>query len=94
MFFESNRLKSFSSINKFVTVILFSVSVPVLSEHIVLAPPIVSHALSHLTKLFSSFILPTEYANAMVTASGKPSGTATTIIVTATIKKFSSSLSA
>lgn len=38
--------------------------------------------------MFSSFILPTEKAKAIVTAKGKPSGTATTIIVTAIKKAF------
>jgi len=40
------------------------------------------------TKLLSSFIYPTEYANAIVTASGKPSGTATTMIVIEVIRAF------
>lgn len=42
------------------TAMMFLVRVPVLSEHILSAPPIVSHACKYLTKLFSSFILPTE----------------------------------
>lgn len=51
-----------------------------------MAPPIISQEESSLTRLFSSFILFTEKASAIVTASGSPSGTATTIIVTATRK--------
>ncbi len=43
-----------------VTVIKFLVRVPVLSEQILSAPPIVSQACKYLTKLFYSFILPTE----------------------------------
>ena len=61
---------------------IFYVNVPVLSLHILLAPPIISHDDRFLTKFYSSFIFPTEYANAIVTAKGNPSGTATTIIVT------------
>ena len=72
--------------NSRVTDIMFFVKVPVLSEQMLLAPPIVSHACKYLTKLFSSFIFPTLYAKAIVTASGRPSGTATTIILTAIIK--------
>lgn len=47
----------------------------------------ISQEESSLTKLFSSFILLTENARAIVTANGRPSGTATTIIVIA-IKKL------
>jgi hypothetical protein len=52
-----------------------------------LAPPIVSEASSFLTKLFSNFIFITEYAREIVTARGRPSGTATTITVMAMIRK-------
>jgi hypothetical protein len=38
------------------------------------------------TKLFSSFIFPTENAKAIVTANGSPSGTAMTMMVIAKIK--------
>lgn len=72
--------------NILVTVMRFLVNVPVLSEHMLSAPPIVSHACRYLTKLFSSFIFPTEYASAIVTDSGNPSGTATTTILTAIMK--------
>jgi len=68
------------------TVIRFYVSVPVLSVHISFAPPMVSEACSLLTRLFSLNILLTENARLIVTASGNPSGTATTITVTAIIK--------
>ena len=67
-------------------VILFSVKVPVLSEQIVVAFPITSHALRWRTRLLSFSILVVAKARAKVTASGSPSGTATTIIVTVTIK--------
>jgi hypothetical protein len=63
------------------------VRVPVLSVQISLAPPIVSEASSFLTRLFSFFIFMTEKAREMVTASGRPSGTATTMTVTAMIMK-------
>mmetsp|Transcript_48749 Transcript_48749/g.115777 ORF Transcript_48749/g.115777 Transcript_48749/m.115777 type:complete len:232 (+) Transcript_48749:1840-2535(+) len=69
------------------TVILPVVSVPVLSEQIVVALPIVSHALRCLTRFWSSIIFLTEKARAMVTASGRPSGTATTKTVTPTTRK-------
>jgi hypothetical protein len=51
-----------------------------------LAPPIVSQAAKNLTKLFYYFIFPTEYAREIVTASGNPSGTAITTILTAIMK--------
>ena len=63
------------------------VSVPVLSVQISLAPPMVSEASSFLTRLFSSFIFMTEKAKEIVTSKGRPSGTATTIIVMAIITK-------
>jgi len=44
----------------FVTVIKFLVKVPVLSEQMLSAPPMVSQACKYLTKLFYSFIFPTE----------------------------------
>mmetsp|Transcript_39858 Transcript_39858/g.65310 ORF Transcript_39858/g.65310 Transcript_39858/m.65310 type:complete len:210 (-) Transcript_39858:914-1543(-) len=62
------------------TLILLVVNVPVLSEQMVVALPIVSHACKWRTKLLSSNIFFIEYANAMVTANGNPSGTATTTI--------------
>jgi len=44
-----------------------------------------------LTKLLSSFIFPLENDKAMVTARGRPSGIATTIMVTEMMKLFISS---
>lgn len=61
---------------------------PVLSLQISFAPPIVSLACNLFTKLFSLNIFWTLNASEIVTARGKPSGTATTIIVTAIMKKF------
>lgn len=61
---------------------------PVLSEQILVAPPIISQLANYLTKLFSSFIFPTEKARAIDTAKGSPSGTATTTIVTAIKNAF------
>ena len=72
--------------HKWVKNITFLVSVPVLSEQIMLAPPIVSQACNYLTKFLSSIIFPTETARDRVTARGKPSGIATTKIVIAIIK--------
>mmetsp|Transcript_122106 Transcript_122106/g.182354 ORF Transcript_122106/g.182354 Transcript_122106/m.182354 type:complete len:269 (+) Transcript_122106:854-1660(+) len=73
------------------TVILEVVRVPVLSEQMVVAPPIVSHALRCRTRFWSLSIFLTENASAIVTASGRPSGTATTKIVTPEMRKESSS---
>mmetsp|Transcript_8941 Transcript_8941/g.29394 ORF Transcript_8941/g.29394 Transcript_8941/m.29394 type:complete len:257 (-) Transcript_8941:1175-1945(-) len=73
------------------TVMRFSVRVPVLSLQICVAPPIVSHAAKKRTRLLSLIIFFMEYANEMVTASGSPSGTATTTMVTASKKKWSTS---
>ena len=53
-------------------VILFVVSVPVLSVQIVVAQPIVSQADSCFTKFWHCIILLDENANERVTASGKP----------------------
>jgi hypothetical protein len=52
-----------------------------LSEHIIDAPPIVSQAAIFLTKFLSSNIFFVENAKDNVTASGKPSGIATTTTV-------------
>lgn len=57
-----------------------------MSVQISFAPPIVSLASNLLTRLFSFFICITEYAREMVTASGSPSGTATTMTVIERIK--------
>ena len=67
---------------------VFRVKVPVLSLQILLTPPMISQDARVLTKFYSSFILLTENAKVIVTAKGKPSGTATTIIVTPIMKNF------
>jgi len=82
------RVESFQIDTKY---ILFYVKVPVLSEHIISAPPIVSQAANFLTKLLSFNILLVEYAKDRVTANGNPSGMATTITVMAIITKFNNS---
>ena len=74
-----------------ITVILFSVRVPVLSEQMWVAPPIVSADERVLTKLFSFYIFLEAKLKEIVTAKGSPSGMATTITVTAIIKVFKSS---
>eukprot|EP00659_Diplonema_papillatum_P004087 gene4086-biopygen4022 len=61
------------------------VSVPVLSEQMHVAPPMVSHAARCLTKFLSVSICFIEYAREIVTESGSPSGTATTTIATAVV---------
>mmetsp|Transcript_3603 Transcript_3603/g.12071 ORF Transcript_3603/g.12071 Transcript_3603/m.12071 type:complete len:277 (-) Transcript_3603:532-1362(-) len=71
-----------------VTVIRFCVSVPVLSAFNCVAEPIVSHASNRLTKFWSFIICFIANANPRVIANGKPSGIATTTIVTELIKKF------
>lgn len=62
------------------------VKVPVLSEQMLFAPPIVSQASSFLTKLLSFNIFLIEKAKDKVTANGSPSGIATTTTVKAKIK--------
>ncbi|KAH3666252.1 hypothetical protein OGAPHI_004441 [Ogataea philodendri] len=77
---------SWSPINPRTTRILFSVKVPVLSEQIAVAPPIVSQLFKTRTRLPSFIIRVVAKARARVTANGNPSGTATTIMVIAVIK--------
>ena len=60
------------------TVILFWVSVPVLSEHTTLTAPRVSTEGSFLTMVCTFTILVTLRARQMVTTAGSPSGTAAT----------------
>ena len=67
-------------------------SVPVLSEHILFAPPMVSQASILRTKLLSYSILCTDTANDNVTESGNPYGIATTTTVIANTKKPTNSL--
>ena len=76
---------SFNPKNPRTTLILFSVKVPVLSEQMAVALPIVSQLFKTRTKLPFCAILVVANANAKVTARGKPSGMATTTIVTAVI---------
>ena len=68
----------------FLTIILFSVSVPVLSVHITETPPRVSTELSLLTIALFLAILCTPRARATVTIAGSPSGIAATARATAT----------
>ena len=70
------------------TVMRFSVKVPVLSEQMVVALPMVSHAAKMRMKHLSAYIFLVEYAKAMVTANGRPSGMATTTMVTPRTKAF------
>mmetsp|Transcript_18102 Transcript_18102/g.45570 ORF Transcript_18102/g.45570 Transcript_18102/m.45570 type:complete len:242 (-) Transcript_18102:610-1335(-) len=71
----------------------FSVSVPVLSEQMAVAPPMVSHADSTRTKLLSFIIFFMEYASVSVTARGRPSGMDTTVMVMAYSRNCSGPLS-
>ena len=68
------------------TVMQFWVRVPVLSVKITFTAPMVSQACIFFTRLFSFAIVFIENASAMVTESGKPSGTATITITTAPIR--------
>lgn len=63
------------------------VRVPVLSEQMLLAPPIVSQASIFLTKFWSLSIFLTEKAKEMVTDRGSPSGMATTTTMIPIMKK-------
>lgn len=83
MFFSESKISISSLFQNLIQYILFLVNVPVLSEQIILAPPIVSQAYNLLTKFLSLAILLTEKAKANVTAKGSPSGIATTKIAIA-----------
>ena len=82
---------SFTSLST--TVILFWVSVPVLSVNITFTAPTVSQACIFFTRLFSLAIVFIEKAKANVTDSGRPSGTATMITTIALIRNASSLVS-
>ena len=68
---------------------LFLVSVPVLSVQMTVAAPIVSQACSLRTRLFCLSIRLMLSARLIVTLMGSPSGTATTIRVTAIMMELS-----
>ena len=72
----------------FTTVILFWVSVPVLSEQITCAQPSVSTAVSFRITAFRFDILVTPMESTIVTTAASPSGIAATARLTATIKVF------
>ena len=72
--------------NTSLTRILFCVSVPVLSVHIMVTAPMVSDACSLRTRLLLLSIRRMLRANARFTAMGRPSGTAITMSVTAIMK--------
>ena len=76
----------FSSMESLVMIlhtdILFCVIVPVLSEQITVADPMVSHATNCLTRDFALVIFRMARANEIVTLMGNPSGTATTMMMT------------
>ena len=69
------------------TVMRLVVSVPVLSEQMVVAEPMVSHASMCLTMQLSSCMRRTEKESESVTARGSPSGTATTRMAMPSMKK-------
>ncbi len=68
------------------TCILFCVSVPVLSEQMTVAEPMVSQATSCRTRLLARVILRMARASDTVTLIGSPSGTATTMMMTMSTK--------
>ena len=70
------------------TVMRFCVSVPVLSVHTTVMAPIVSQACIRRTRLFVLSMRRMLSARLSVTAMGKPSGTAMTMSVTASMKFF------
>ena len=72
----------------FTTVILFWVSVPVLSEQITCVQPSVSTAVSFRITAFRFDILVTPMESTIVTTAASPSGIAATARLTATIKVF------
>lgn len=61
---------------------------PVLSEQILFAPPIVSQAYIFLTRFLSLSIFYVEKARERVTDKGKPSGIATTMTVIPIMKNL------
>ena len=63
------------------------VKVPVLSEQMLFAPPMVSQASMRLTKFWSFNIFLTEKAKERVTERGSPSGMATTTTMMPMMKK-------
>lgn len=69
-----------------VVVVIRRTKVPVLSEQMVVALPMVSQARSMRTRLFSLSKRVVANARASVTARGSPSGTATTMMVMATMR--------
>ena len=71
------------------TVILFCVSVPVLSEHMTCVQPSVSTAVSFLMTAERFDILVTPIERTMVTTAASPSGIAATARLTATMKEGS-----
>ena len=88
--FNAAAMANFSSASteQYCTLILFCVKVPVLSVQITVAAPIVSQACILRTSVWSAVILRMLYASESVTLMASPSGTATTISVTAIIKKL------
>ena len=68
------------------TVMRFSVNVPVLSEQMKVTQPMVSQAMSFLTKAFCLAILSTLIARLMATMVGRPSGTHATMSTMAEMK--------
>ena len=68
--------------------IRFCVSVPVLSVQMTVAEPMVSDATSFRTRQFSRAMRIMFIARLTVTIIGSPSGTATTMIVTAMINEL------
>ena len=75
------KKKSSSAVESSVTVILFSVIVPVLSEHITDVQPSVSTLWSLFTRTFCFIMRLTASARAIVTVAGSPSGIAAIAMV-------------
>src|SRR5207248_8713720 len=80
------RSQTKSSQERRSTCILFWVSVPVLSEQMTVAEPIVSQATSWRTSELARVIFCMASASETVTLIGSPSGTATTMMMTIVTK--------
>ncbi len=80
------RSQAISSHDSRSTCILFCVRVPVLSEQMTVAEPIVSQATSWRTSELARVIFCIASASETVTLIGSPSGTATTMMMTIVTK--------
>ncbi|OPZ42557.1 MAG: hypothetical protein BWY93_01764 [Euryarchaeota archaeon ADurb.BinA087] len=78
--------RSGNSTDDATTSIWFMVRVPVLSVQMTVTEPTVSHAMRRRTRLNARVIFRIVSARETVTLTGRPSGTETTIMITANMK--------